>query len=136
MAKDDLMLKIGSWSFLIGVVIALIIGLYQAFTLENGNNFFGTSTGGAVAWVLAILGAIVGIIAMLGKGTITKQEVPNFLLAGIGLVVMYGVFSGMYMLKPWIGSLLSGVSMALAIFVAPAVGILAIKAIWDMGKDI
>lgn len=137
MAKDDLMLKIGSWSFLIGIIIALIIGLYQAITLENGNNFFGTNTGGAVAWVLAILGAIVGIIAFFGKGTITKQEVPGFLLAGIGLVVMFGVFNGMnLMLKPWIGSLLSGVSMSLSIFVAPAVGILAIKTIWDMGKEV
>ena len=47
---------------------------------------------------------------------------------------MYGVFRGM-VLKPWIGSLLQGVSWSLSIFVAPAVGILAIKAIWDMGKD-
>jgi hypothetical protein len=135
MAKDDIMLKIGSWSFLIGIIIALIIGLYQATTLESGDNFFGTDTGGAVAWVLAILGAIVGIVAMLGKGTITKQEVPGFLIAGIGLVVMYGVFMGIS-LKPWIGSLLSGVSQSLAIFVAPAVGLLAIKAIWDMGKEV
>jgi hypothetical protein len=26
--------------------------------------------------------------------------------------------------------------MSLSIFVAPAVGLLAIKAIWDMGKDV
>ena len=138
MAKDDLMLKIGSWSFLIGIIIALVIGLYQAYTLENDSSFLtGGNTGGAVAWVLAALGAIVGIIAFFGKGTITKQEAPSFLIAGIGLVVMYGVFSGMSgMLKPWIGSLLQGISMCLAIFVAPAVGILAIKAIWDMGKQI
>jgi hypothetical protein len=32
--------------------------------------------------------------------------------------------------------LLSGVSMSIAIFIAPAVGILAIKAIWDIGKDV
>jgi hypothetical protein len=31
--------------------------------------------------------------------------------------------------------LLSGISLPLAIFIAPAVGILAIKAIWDIGKN-
>jgi hypothetical protein len=72
---------------------------------------------------------------VLGRGTITKAEVPAFLTAGIALLVMYAVFQGFY-ISPWIGSLLSGVSMSLAIFIAPAVGILAIKAIWDIGKEV
>ncbi|MDH7507119.1 MAG: hypothetical protein QHH15_04965, partial [Candidatus Thermoplasmatota archaeon] len=70
----------------------------------------------------------------MGKGTITKGEIPGFLLAAIGLVVMYGVFKGIT-LKPWIGSLLNGLSLSISIFVAPAVGILAIKAIWDIGRS-
>lgn len=137
MAKEDVMMKFGSWAFLIGIVIALLVGLYQAYTLESTTvaAFFGTETGGAVAWVLAILGAIVGILAFMGKGTITEKEVPAFLMAGIALVVMYGVFQGIS-LTPYIGALLAGISMSLAIFVAPAVGILAIKAIWDIGKEV
>ena len=143
MAKSDMLLKLGSYAFLIGIIIALVIGLYQASTIEALRDdptkeiFFTTETGGAVAWVLAILGAIVGLLAAIGRGTITKQETPGFLLAGIGLIVMGGVFSGMTMaLEPWIGSLLAGVTFSLAIFVAPIVGILAIKSIWDMGKDV
>ena len=137
MAKEDVMMKFGSWAFLIGIVIALLVGLYQAYTLESTTvaAFFGTETGGAVAWVLAILGAIVGILAFMGKGTITEKEVPAFLMAGIALVVMYGVFQGVT-IKPYIGALLAGISMSLAIFVAPAVGILSIKAIWDIGKEV
>ena len=137
MAKEDVMMKFGSWAFLIGIVIALLVGLYQAYTLESTGTdvFFGTETGGAVAWVLAILGAIVGILAFMGKGTITEKEVPAFLMAGIALVVMYGVFQ-FVTIKPYIGALLAGISMSLAIFVAPAVGILAIKAIWDIGKEV
>ena len=137
MVKNEIMAKVGSWSFLIGILIALIVGLYQAYTLESADvaSFFGTSNGGAVAWVLAILGAIVGFLAVLGKGTITKQETPGFLLAGIALVIMYGVFHGI-VLKPYIGALLEGISLSLAIFVAPTVGILAIKEIWDMGKEV
>ena len=141
MAKEDFMQKLGSWAFLIGILIALIVGLYQAYTIESTDieNFFQSDIGGAIAWVLAILGAIVGILAIMGRGTITQKETPGFLLAGIGLVVMGGIFTTMtslYFLKPFIGSLLAGISMSLSIFVAPAVGILAIKAIWDMGKDV
>ena len=131
MAKDDMCGKIGSWAFLIGVIIALIVGLYAAYNLEtNGETF-----GGTLAWILAVLGVIIGIVSAYGMGTITEKEVPSFLLAGIALVVMYGVFKGIE-LDPWIGSLLHGVSMSLSILIAPAVGILAIKAIWDIGKEV
>ena len=140
MPKVDMWLKIGSWSFLIGIVIALVVGLYQAYTIETETfltSFFYTDTCGAVGWVLGILGAIVGIIAFMGKGTITAKEIPAFLMAGIALVIMGGVFQNYYqILNPWIGSLLSGVSMSLAIFVAPAVGLLSIMAIWVIGKDV
>lgn len=132
---NGIMKKVGSWAFILGIIIALIFGLWEAVQLEDNSSFFATDTGGIIAWILAILGVIVGILAVLGKGTITKGEVPGFLLAGIGLVVMYGVFRGIS-LRPWIGSLLNGISISLAIFVAPAVGILAIKAIWDMGKEV
>mgnify|MGYP003565673110 CR=1 FL=1 len=130
MVKEDMWSKIGSWAFLIGVIIALIVGLYAAWNLESNNE----PIGGMIAWILAVLGAIVGIVSAYGMGTITEKEVPNFLLAGIALVVMYGVFKGISM-DPWIGSLLHGISMSLSILIAPAVGILAIKAIWDIGKD-
>ena len=135
--KEDMMLKLGSWAFLIGILIALIVGIWQAYTLESTTTdiFFATDTGGWVAWILAILGAVVGLLAFFGKGTITEKEIPAFLMAGIALVVMYGVFRGVT-ITPYIGSLLAGVSLSLAIFVAPAVGILAIKSIWDIGKEV
>lgn len=136
MAKEDIMAKYGSWAFLIGIIIALIVGIYQAYTIESTDVApFLEGDGGWVAWILAIIGAIVGILAFFGKGTITEKEVPAFLMAGIALVVMYGVFKGVT-ITPYIGALLAGVSLSLAIFVAPAVGILAIKAIWDIGKEV
>ena len=135
MAKD-MMGKVAIWAFLLGTIIALLVGLWQAYTIEqNQTPVFATDMGGWIAWVLAIIGAIVGILALLGRGTITKAEVPAFLTAGIALLVMYAVFRG-FTISPWIGSLLQGVSQALAIFIAPAVGILAIKAIWDIGKEV
>jgi len=137
MAKNDMMAKIGSWAFLIGILIALVFGLYHAYTLEADEAaFFGTDEGGMVAWVLAILGGIIGILTIMGKSTITAKEAPGYLLASIALVIMGGIFQGWHMtITPYIGALLEGVSMSLSIFVAPTVGILAVVAIWNMGKD-
>ena len=153
MEKNEMMLKIGTFAFIVGIIIALCFGIYQASTLEAyysqeapmmGDEkwqdiFLVTDNGAAVAWVLVVLGAIIGVLAAFGKGTITAKETPGFLLAGIGLLIMGAVFSNLqtwYNLTPWIGSLLSGIAVTMSIFAAPAVGILAIKAIWDMGKDV
>jgi uncharacterized membrane protein len=136
MAKD-IWGKIAVWVFIIGVVIALLIGLWQAYNIQNGDErILDSSNGVWVGWVLAFLGLIVGILAILGRGTITKAETPAFLMAGVALLIMYSVFHSMgSLLKPWLGPLLEGISWPLAIFIAPAVGILAIKAIWDIGKE-
>jgi hypothetical protein len=135
MAKD-MMGKVAIWAFIIGTLIALLVGLWQAYTIEQTptDTVFMSDMGGWIAWLLAVLGAIVGILALLGRGTITKSEVPAFLMAGVALLVMYAVFRG-FSIQPWIGSLLQGISQSLAIFIAPAVGLLAIKAIWDIGKE-
>jgi len=138
MAKNDMMVKIGSWAFITGILIAIFIGIYAAWTIIDGgaaNNFFYTDTGGGVAWILAIIGAIIGALAIMGKGTLTAKEVPGFLLAGIALLVMYAVFKGLA-ITPWLGALFEGISLSLAIFVAPAVGILSLFAIYAMGKDV
>jgi hypothetical protein len=130
--------KIAIWAFIIGTVIALLVGLYQAYTLQMKQTpFIETNTGAIVAWLLAVIGAIVGILAFFGKGTITKAEVPAFLIASIALLVMYGVFQNLVnTVGYWLGPLFAGVSLTLSIFIAPAAGILAIKAIYDIGKDV
>ena len=134
MAKDDMWGKIGSWAFLIGIIIAILFGLYAAY--EDPQEFFyQTDTGGWIAWILAVLGGIVGIVSAFGMGTITEKEVPSFLLAGIALVAIgaaSNIFSG---ITPYIGALFNGVAISIAIFISPVMGVLAIKTIWDIGKD-
>jgi hypothetical protein len=135
----DIYTKIGSWAFLIGILIALLVGLYTAYSMETDEEMFlSSSVGSWVLWILLIIGTIVGLLAFVGRGTITSQEGPNFLMAGIALLVMAAAFYGWtdFITGPWLGSLLVGVSICLAIFVAPTVGLLAIKAIWKMGKDV
>jgi hypothetical protein len=130
MSKDDMIGKLALWSFIGGALIAIVVGIIYVWqeTLFVDYSF--------IAWILAILGGIVGILAFLGKGTITKTEVPAFLMASMALLVMYAVFRGISGMVPILGSLLEGVSLSLAIFIAPAVGILAIKVIWEIGKDV
>lgn len=136
MAEKDMIGKLAIWSFIGGIALAIIFGLYHAWTIgQNETPFFATDMGGWAAWVLAIIGVVVGLLAFMGKGTITAKEVPAFLLAGIAMLVMYGTFQNIT-IKPYIGTLLSSVSLPLAIFIVPAVGILAIKAIWDIGKEV
>jgi len=128
--------KLGSWVFLVGILISIIVGSYQAHTLETGGDFFESNIGSATAWFLATIGLIVGILTFLKEGTVTEKEVPFFLWAAIALVVMGGVFRGWNtILSPYLGALLAGISMSLSIFVAPAIIIIAIKVIWDVGKD-
>jgi hypothetical protein len=137
MAEKGIVGKLAIWAFIGGLLLAIVFGIYQAYTLEHPPVFFGTDAGGWVAWILAILGGIVGLLAFLGKGTITSKEIPAFLLAGVSLLVMYGVFGGLsHVITPYIGSLLAGISLSVAIFIAPAVAILAIKAVWDIGKEV
>ena len=146
MEKDSMWLKIGTFAFLGGIIIALCFGLYQASTMEQAVNgdikaeeiFFATDNGGTVAWILAALGAVIGLLTVFGQSTITSKEVPGYLFAGIALVIMGGVFvnEAYSSLTPWIGSLLAGVSFSLSIFIAPTVMISAVFAIWNMGKDV
>ncbi|MDH7517633.1 MAG: hypothetical protein QHH19_04750 [Candidatus Thermoplasmatota archaeon] len=136
MAEKDMIGKLAIYAFIAGIVIAIIFGLFHAWTIGQGETpFFETDNGGWVAWLLAVIGVIVGVLAFMGKGTITAKEVPAFLLAGIALLVMYGTFENIT-IKPAIGTLLKSISLPLAIFIVPAVGILAIKAIWDIGKEV
>jgi hypothetical protein len=140
MEKGDMVGKLAIYAFIGGVALAIIFGIYQAYTIEKiQTQFFATNTGGIIAWLLVIIGAIVGLLAIMGKGTITKAEVPGFLTAGIALLLMYAVFgAGMIVIHIpyYLGSLLSGISLSLAFFMAPAVGLLALKAAWDIGKSV
>lgn len=137
--NKEIMVKVVGISFIIGILIAILIGIYQGFSIEQESNFIEEETlGGWVAWILALIGLLVGLLAIAGRGTITKEETPGYLMAGIALVVMYAAFqgSGISSVGPWLGSMLHGISESLAIFVAPTIILLAIKSIYDMGKDV
>ncbi|MFO8016259.1 MAG: hypothetical protein R6U32_04090 [Candidatus Woesearchaeota archaeon] len=110
--------KIGHYSFLVGVLIAFVLALFSP-ALSN-------QTTRALLLVLVILGIVVGFI------NITSKEVTEFLVASIALIVMSSVSSTLVVidgLVPNLGSLLQAILSYIAVFVAPAALIVALKAI-------
>ena len=122
---ENMLKSIGSWLFLIGVLLSVIIGI------ALGAELWTTETW--VATLLAGLGFIVGVLSFFAVGNITQDKMPTFLIAALMLVGI-GATSQYFTNIDIIGPYLSSIAGMLAVFVAPAAGILAIRAIWDAGK--
>ena len=125
--EKDMLTKAGAWAFLVGIIIAILAGIFW--------NYMGSDVLGYVSGFLALLGLIVGIIAFFGLGTITKEEIPNFLIAALVIVGIGATATLFGNIPDPVGWLFENVAKALAVFIAPAAGLLAIRAIWDIGKD-
>ncbi len=120
--------KISSWLFLIGLVIAVIFGLIIGANLWTDTNNYG-------AILLVILGFVVGIMTFLALGNISREKIPTFLLAALILIsIAIGASTSWVYGLNYIGPYISSIATMLAVFVAPAAGLLAIKAIWDASK--
>ena len=103
---------VGSWAFLIGVVLAVVLGILGAV---NAN------------WVivLAIIGLIVGFL------NIADKEVEPFLMSGAVLIIASALGQGVMKLVPVINDVLVAL---LAVFV-PAIIIVAIKHVFTLAKS-
>ncbi len=120
--------KISSWLFLLGLLIAIVFGfIFGANLWTDTNNY--------IAILLVVLGFVVGILTFLALGNISYEKLPTFLLAALVLVgiAIAASTSWVYELN-YIGPYISSIATMLAVFVAPAAGLLAIRAIWDTGK--
>lgn len=111
------MQKIGSWAFIIGVVIAIILGVLGAGVF-----------GGAAQWIpllFVLLGIIIGLL------NIKDKEMTSFLVAVIALLAVGSV---QWSLVPVVGGWLGPIFAGIATLMAPAAVIVAIKAVWDIAK--
>lgn len=105
--------QLGFWAFIIGLVLAVVAGI-----------FFPSADW--VIWVLLILGLIVGLL------NISEKESGTFLLATIALIVVGNVFAPITALQ--IGETLDDILNLVAAFMSPAAIIVAVKALWVIGK--
>lgn len=107
---------VGSWSFLVGIVLAVLLGLG-----------LGGSYAPTMIWIVFLLGIVVGLL------NITHDEVSAFLTSGTILVlvsflgVQAGIFEGV---AAMISNILTGI---LTLFV-PATIIVALKSVFVLAR--
>lgn len=104
----------GEWAFFAGLIAAILLAV---------------SPGGSTApWVpptMAVLGLLIGFL------NISARETTKFLIAGIALLV---VGSGGVQSLPWVGGYMDAILWNITQFVAPAVLIVALKAVVEMAR--
>ncbi|MBN2095194.1 MAG: hypothetical protein JW727_04045 [Candidatus Aenigmarchaeota archaeon] len=108
---------IGQWSFIIGVAVAVLAGVFGAYN-ESAR------------LVLVLLGILVGFL------NISDKETTDFLVAAAALLLT-GILTGTAGLNtlPYIGYYIGAILPNISTFVAPAAIIVALKAIYAMGKE-
>ena len=104
--------KIGGWAFLIGVILAVILG-----ALGKMND---TTT-----WILVVIGLIVGLI------NITEKEATPFMMAGAVLVVVSALSGNVLSSITILGNILS----ALMILFVPATVVVAVKTVFGYARS-
>jgi hypothetical protein len=104
--------KIGTWAFLIGVLIAVVAGLVPSLPATQ------------VAWVLVILGLVVGFL------NVRARETQEFLIACVAILVVAGMGA-----VPPLGRTLGSILSNLISFVGPAALLVALRAVWQLAED-
>ena len=114
--------NLGNYAFLIGAVIAIVMGLA------------GPNLGGASVWLnslLVVLGLVVGYL------NVSAKERTSFAMLSTMLVLAAGVgnASGILGSVQFIGVYLAGVMGSLIVFLVPATVVAVIKGVWEMGAE-
>ena len=114
---------ISNWAFLIGAIVAVLVGIGQAAQASYATNQW-------IPVVLVVLGLIVGFLNVTGK------ETTNFLVATIALVALSsgGVFGSLDTLIPRLGVLLVNTLQAFTFFIGAAAVVVAVKEAWALAK--
>jgi len=115
--------KLGQWAFIIGVVLAMAIGLFSA-NMES-------STRGTLSLLLVLLGLVVGFL------NVTEKETVPFLVAAAALMLTATSVGTLQSIDfgVGLGNYLAGIVSQIGVFVAPGAVIVAIKAIYSLARD-
>jgi uncharacterized membrane protein (UPF0136 family) len=132
---ESMVKKVGSWLFLIGICVALIVGLiFGAGQAMNANlENFETPLG----IIVAVLGFVVGILSFFALGAVTQEKIPSFLIASIiliGLAIAVSQTTWIFGSFREFAPLFTSITQYLAIFVAPAAIILVVRSLWDAAR--
>lgn len=112
MAKSKGMDVLGKWAFLVGVLLAVVLGVLGPVT-------------GTWAMVLVAIGLVVGLL------NVADREVMPFLMSGAVLIIASALGGNLMGNVPYVGSVLDAL---LAIFV-PATVIVAVKNVFGLARN-
>jgi hypothetical protein len=121
--------SIGAWAFLIGVILAVMIGILSATVIDPSTL---TSYSSAIFGILVILGLVVGAsIHVSGK------DATTFLITGAILVAVsrFGMESVQgSLIGIGIGDIVASTFAALLVLFVPATIIVALKTVFSLAK--
>jgi hypothetical protein len=115
MKKVSMVQKVGSWAFILGLIIAIIAGFWPI--------------GPAVTSVLIVLGLIVGFL------NVTGSETHSFLLASVSLVIVASLGGNVLSSIAVVGPVLQGIFSTIVLFVLPASIVVCLKAIYALAAE-
>ena len=119
---NETLQKIGPWAFVLGLAVAVILGLFpKALGGINAN----------IA-LLGVLGIIVGLI------NVTDKEIDRYILGNIGFLVAASAFeSVLSALQLGVVSMgLVSIVQNFIYFVAPGLAIVCIREIFEVTKSV
>jgi hypothetical protein len=121
--------KIGSYAFLIGVIIAIVAGLVQVADVLMGTSMM-AGTAGIIAIILVVLGLIVGFL------NIKDKHITDFLIAtiAVSMIGLVAVNPASMVVDP-IVLLISSIVGNIVTLVAPAALIVGLKQIMALAKE-
>ena len=122
-ARENL---VGAWAFLIGVVLAIIVGLITGI-------FTSVSITPLVLGILSVLGIFVGFF-------VAEKDISTFLIASMSLVVVSyigisGLILGAAISGLNIGQIISSVLQSLLALFVPATIVVALKSVFSIAKS-
>ena len=118
---EDTMKKVGVWAFLVGVVLALVAGVLAS-------NLAGYM--GLISTSMVILGLVVGAL------NVSEKEVQGFIIAAIGMATGSIAIANLgVLLGGSFGGMIETAFRVFGVFVAGAVFVPALKAVYRISKD-
>jgi hypothetical protein len=103
--------KAGRWAFIAGVVLAVLAGFFVVDVTW-------------VAWILAILGLIVGFL------NVSTKEPQGFLLAAVALTLSATAVRSL----PTVGFVLTNILVNVVAFISAAMLVVAIRALLETAR--
>ncbi len=119
--------KVGSYAFLLGVLIAVVFGIVAVVAADLVNGM-----AGVVTLVLVALGLIVGFL------NIHDKHVSDFLIAAIAIAMIGGTAGGLIALDsvlPGLGAILVNIVLGIQALVVAAALVVGLKKILSLSKE-